>query len=76
MRLLTHNLLTCNVKGVTNGYPLKVEAVTVETKEADFNADFLRQLFPKIEWGALTSGAREVCNRSIPYIWPYPHLRE
>ncbi len=26
MKLLTHNMLQCHIKGVQNGYPLKVEA--------------------------------------------------
>ena len=26
MKLLTHNMLACHIKGVSNGYPLKVEA--------------------------------------------------
>ena len=25
MRLITHNILKCNKKGVKNGYPLKIE---------------------------------------------------
>jgi hypothetical protein len=29
MKLLTHNMLQCHIKGVQNGYPLKVEAEKV-----------------------------------------------
>ncbi|KAF2549592.1 hypothetical protein F2Q70_00020361 [Brassica cretica] len=53
MRLITHNMLSCNIKGVTNGFPLKVEAEKVIEKEIDFNPDFLRHMFAKIEWKAL-----------------------
>ena len=38
MRLLTHNMLTCSIKGVKNGFPLKIEATQIETVAADFNA--------------------------------------
>jgi multifunctional methyltransferase subunit TRM112 len=37
MKLLTHNMLTCHIKGVQNGYPLKIEAEQVETREADYD---------------------------------------
>ena len=37
MKLLTHNMLECHIKGVTNKYPFKVEADKVETCEVDFN---------------------------------------
>lgn len=37
MKLVTHNFLACNIKGVKNGYPLKIEAGSVETRDADFD---------------------------------------
>jgi hypothetical protein len=37
MKLLTHNFLACNVKGVKNGFPFKIEATEVETREADMD---------------------------------------
>jgi multifunctional methyltransferase subunit TRM112 len=33
MKLLTHNMLQCHIKGVQNGYPLKIEAEKVEVRE-------------------------------------------
>eukprot|EP00854_Cymbomonas_tetramitiformis_P023391 gene23391-28311_t len=39
MRLLTHNMLANNAKGVTKGFPLGLEVTAVETKEAEFNPD-------------------------------------
>ena len=33
MRLITHNMLKCNIRGVENGYPLKIEAEEVEVIE-------------------------------------------
>lgn len=57
MKLLTHNMLSCHIKGVQNGYPFKIEAETVEVREADFDPDFLRHIFPRIEWAALREAA-------------------
>lgn len=37
MKLLTHNFLACNVKGVKNGWPLKIEATEIDTREADLD---------------------------------------
>lgn len=66
MRLLTHNMLSCNIKGVTNGFPLKLEADKWVTKEVDLNADFLRGVFPKIEWTALVAAARALDYCDLP----------
>ena len=37
MKLLTHNMLACHIKGVKNGYPFEIEAEQIEEKEADFD---------------------------------------
>lgn len=39
MRLVTHNLLRCNIRGLTEeqGYPLRIQADKVETIPAPFN---------------------------------------
>lgn len=37
MRIITHNMLKCNVRGVENGYPLVIEAEKTEVVECDFN---------------------------------------
>ncbi|CAA6658827.1 unnamed protein product [Spirodela intermedia] len=60
MRLLTHNMLACNVKGVVNGYPLRLEAEVVAERPADFNADFLRHIFARIDWKAFVGAARSL----------------
>jgi len=57
MRLLTHNLLACNVKGVRNGFPLKIDPVKVESKEVDFNPDFLQHVYSKLDWRAFCEAA-------------------
>jgi multifunctional methyltransferase subunit TRM112 len=57
MKLLTHNMLQCHIKGVRNGYPFKIEAEKVATHEMDYDPDFLRHVFPRIEWAALREAA-------------------
>jgi len=38
MRLLTHNMLVSNVKGVDSVYPLNIEVEEMQEEEVDFNA--------------------------------------
>ncbi|KAJ4874508.1 Multifunctional methyltransferase subunit TRM112-like protein [Raphanus sativus] len=67
MRLIVHNMLTCNIKGVVNKFPLRIEAEKVVIKkEVDFNTDFLRHMLAKIEWKALVDGARSMGYTELP----------
>ena len=66
MKLLTHNMLQCHIKGVKNGYPFKIEAESVEEVEADYDPDFLRHIFPRIMWPALVEGAKSMGVESLP----------
>ncbi|KAJ3792328.1 Trm112p-domain-containing protein [Lentinula aff. detonsa] len=60
VRLITHNLLACHVKGCTsNNFPLQLQNVQIELRDADFNADFLKTFLPKLEWKALVESAKE-----------------
>jgi len=40
MRLITHNLLRCNIRGLSEdqGYPLKIENEKIEVIEAEYNS--------------------------------------
>lgn len=61
VRLISHNLLACHVKGChTNNFPLRFANARVELKECDFNPEFLKAFLPKIEWSALVGTARQV----------------
>ena len=66
MRLLTHNMLSSNIKGVTKGFPLRIEAEKVVEKEVEMNADFLRSMFAKIEWGALAEASLALGYSDLP----------
>ena len=50
-------MLQCHIKGVKNGYPFKIEAQTIEIREADYDPDFLRHIFPRIQWDAFREAA-------------------
>ncbi|GBG00582.1 multifunctional methyltransferase subunit [Raphidocelis subcapitata] len=77
MKLLTHNMLACTIKGVQNGFPLKIEAEEVVEREADFDPDFLRHIFPKLEWAAFLEGARALgCAEGLPDAVPEGALEE
>lgn len=54
MKLLTHNFLQCHVKGVKNGYPLKIEAAKIEQRDADYDPG--------------DCGPRCVHQHSLPYV--------
>lgn len=38
MRLTTHNMLKCNVKGIVTGYPLRIEVEKIEVLPSDYDA--------------------------------------
>jgi len=63
MKLLTHNMLECNIKGVKNKYPFKVEAEKVDVCECEFNPDFLRSMYAKLDWTAFRETALSVSIR-------------
>nr|GLL39611.1 multifunctional methyltransferase subunit TRM112-like protein At1g22270 [Ipomoea trifida]GMD50279.1 multifunctional methyltransferase subunit TRM112-like protein At1g22270 [Ipomoea batatas] len=66
MKLLTHNMLSSNIKGVTNGFPLLIEVEKSMEKTVDFNPDFIKNLFPKIEWKALVGASRTLGYADLP----------
>ncbi|XP_026872360.2 multifunctional methyltransferase subunit TRM112-like protein [Electrophorus electricus] len=57
MKLLTHNMLTSHVKGVTKGYPLLIKATEVKVNEVEFQPQFVSRMIPKLEWSALIQAA-------------------
>lgn len=66
MRLLTHNMLSSNIKGVANGFPLLIEVEKVIEKKVDLNADFLKNMFVKIEWNALVDASKTLGYSELP----------
>ena len=54
MRLLSHNLLMCNVKDCDkNNFPLSIYVEKSTIIESDFRREPLTKLIPKLDWPAL-----------------------
>ena len=64
MRLLTHNMLQCNVKKCTNKndkYPLLLANVTdVVEEDIEMDREFLERLILKLNWQVLVDTCREL----------------
>jgi multifunctional methyltransferase subunit TRM112 len=71
MRILTHNYLKSNIKGAEEGYPLSIEATTIEEETTEVSADFIINLLPKLEWSAILKAAGEISSLCEP---PLPEL--
>ena len=50
MRLIAHNMLKSNIKGVENGYPLAIDLENLEIKEREFDPELVVKLLSKIEY--------------------------
>ena len=66
MKLLTHNMLACNIKGVKNGYPFKIEPTKVETTQADFDPEFLRNMWSRMQYPVLREAAIQMGFTDLP----------
>ncbi|CAD7957147.1 unnamed protein product [Amoebophrya sp. A120] len=65
MRLLTHNMLQCNKKGVQNGFPLRIKASKIVYEETEFNAVFIAAMVRKVEYPALLKAIEDIRHCSI-----------
>ncbi|KAL7411148.1 hypothetical protein BDY24DRAFT_410288 [Mrakia frigida] len=75
MRLITHNILACHVKSCNaNNFPLLLSNVEIEIREAEYNEDFLKGFWPKIEWSALVDTAKTLGDTSLPEEAPDPSV--
>ncbi|KAJ1977803.1 hypothetical protein H4R35_002152 [Dimargaris xerosporica] len=73
MRLLTHNMLQCHVKGCNDpnlSFPLQLKDVELEQVETEQNGDLLANLLKKIDWNALLMTATELGLASLPETIP------
>lgn len=64
MKILTSNYITCAVKACkssTLSFPLHFQDAELVQEEVDFNAEFIVNILPRIEWDALIVTAAEVC---------------
>eukprot|EP01023_Acetabularia_acetabulum_P006570 TRINITY_DN12728_c0_g1_i1.p3 TRINITY_DN12728_c0_g1~~TRINITY_DN12728_c0_g1_i1.p3 ORF type:complete len:123 (+),score=28.29 TRINITY_DN12728_c0_g1_i1:177-545(+) len=66
MKLITHNMLACNAKGVENGFPLIIEPVETRVVEIDYDEEFLKNMFPRIQYPALKQAADQMGYTELP----------
>ena len=64
MKILTVNFLTCAVKTCKTSplsFPLHLKDAELEQSDMEYNASFLRNILPRIDWEAFKITASEVC---------------
>ena len=64
MKILTVNFLTCAVKTCKTSplsFPLHFKDAELEQSDMEYNASFLRNILPRIDWEAFKITASEVC---------------
>ncbi|KAK8643364.1 hypothetical protein V6N13_012666 [Hibiscus sabdariffa] len=69
-------MLSSNIKGVTNGFPLRIQVEKVVEKQVEINHDFLRNIFPKIHWKAFSDASRIMGYNQLPEEPPEPSVLE
>eukprot|EP00518_Triparma_eleuthera_P003022 CAMPEP_0182456000 /NCGR_PEP_ID=MMETSP1319-20130603/1985_1 /TAXON_ID=172717 /ORGANISM="Bolidomonas pacifica, Strain RCC208" /LENGTH=117 /DNA_ID=CAMNT_0024654175 /DNA_START=186 /DNA_END=535 /DNA_ORIENTATION=- len=66
MKLLLHNVLRNNSKGVVEGYPLRITASEVQVTDNEYNEEFVRHMLPTLNWGVLVEAAKSVGITTLP----------
>lgn len=59
-------MLSSNIKGVTNGFPLRIQAEKVIEKPVEMNHDFLKNMFTKVDWKAFVDASRSMGYAELP----------
>lgn len=67
MKLLTHNLLQCHVKNCTrDNFPLELREYEIDTREAEFNPEFLARFFNKLDWPTVLQVSKQLELPALP----------
>lgn len=67
MRLLSHNLLICNVaKCDKNNFPLVIEVEKSIYRESEFSQESIRKLVRKLDWFALHKTVTHMGETNFP----------
>ncbi|KAF0988337.1 hypothetical protein HZS_1898 [Henneguya salminicola] len=76
MRLLLHNMLKSNAPGVVSGYPLKLECTDTRNLEVEYNEDFLKNIFLKIDYEVLRQASQSVGFQELSETQPPEALQD
>ena len=60
MRLLTHNFLQSNVRGTTEGYPLKIEVTTLIVESSPMDSVLVKKMLEKVNYPALVTAIADI----------------
>mmetsp|Transcript_21727 Transcript_21727/g.53888 ORF Transcript_21727/g.53888 Transcript_21727/m.53888 type:complete len:138 (-) Transcript_21727:2-415(-) len=60
MRLLTHNFLQSNVRGTTEGYPLKIEATKLIVESSPMDSVLVKKMLEKVNYPALVAAIKDI----------------
>ncbi|KDO24384.1 hypothetical protein SPRG_10462 [Saprolegnia parasitica CBS 223.65] len=79
MRLLTHNMLTCNIKACVAtaridpnappaNFPLRIDAAEngIAVSETQYSKDFMRHIFKSIDWRGLCTTVQQLNHPELP----------
>jgi multifunctional methyltransferase subunit TRM112 len=66
MKLLTHNSLRCNLKGLKEDLPFELEVDEMEIVETEFNPNFIRHIMPILDWKGLKIAANAIKITDMP----------
>lgn len=67
MRLLSHNLLICNIaKCEKNNFPLIIEVEKSIYRSSDFNRENIKKLVKKLDWFALYKTVTDMGENNFP----------
>eukprot|EP00924_Labyrinthula_sp_SR-Ha-C_P015439 snap_masked-scaffold_84-processed-gene-0.9-mRNA-1 protein AED:0.40 eAED:0.40 QI:0/-1/0/1/-1/1/1/0/130 len=73
MRLITHNMLVCNKKGVKNGYPLKIEIEELVEEPTDYTPEFVKAMLAKVDYAVFYGAVKQVKEELLTTL-PSPEL--
>eukprot|EP01102_Stenamoeba_stenopodia_P010166 TRINITY_DN3030_c0_g1_i1.p1 TRINITY_DN3030_c0_g1~~TRINITY_DN3030_c0_g1_i1.p1 ORF type:complete len:144 (-),score=52.21 TRINITY_DN3030_c0_g1_i1:250-618(-) len=76
MKLYTHNMMISPVKGITKNYPLGIEADSTETRDVDFDAQFIKHILPTIDYPVLLASALQLNYKELPEMVNYDEENE
>ncbi len=66
MRLITHNFLQSNVRGTTEGYPLRIVPSEILVEESPVDTELVRKMLPKLKYSAIIAAVADISEKANP----------
>lgn len=74
MRLLTHNSLKCNKKGLSKGYPLQLQVDEMKVTESEYNEEFIKSTLDSLDWEGVLVAANAIGFQGMPAELPVDQI--